>query len=69
MTFAPEDVAFLREKGFTQTADEIERLIEALREIAGFHVPDQPMTSEADEATWVRQHVAKLRKIAVDAIR
>ena len=40
----------------------------ALLDIRGCHVPDQPAHSQADEVTWVMQHVGKLRKIAADAL-
>lgn len=40
----------------------------ALSEIKHAHVPDQPATSQADETTWVMQHVGAIRKIAADAL-
>lgn len=46
----------------------VDRLRCALLDIYQSHVPDQPATSQADEATWVMQHVSRLRKIAADAI-
>lgn len=39
-----------------------------LLDIAQFHVPDQPATSQADELSWVFQHVAALKVIALNAL-
>ena len=40
----------------------------ALLDIRGAHVPDQPASSGADEVTWVMQHVGALRRIAANAL-
>jgi hypothetical protein len=71
-----EDVAFLREKGFSQTADEIERLTAevdrlrgALSEIAERHVPDQPMALDIPEVDYIRRQHTELRRMAREALR
>jgi len=40
----------------------------ALLNIQQSHTPDQPAESQADEVSWVMQHVDRLRKIAADAL-
>jgi len=40
----------------------------ALRDIVAAHVPDQPASSQADETTWVMQHVGTIRAIAKNAL-
>lgn len=45
-----------------------ERFRNALLNIRQSHVPDQPASSQADEVSWVMQHVGRLRKIAADAL-
>jgi hypothetical protein len=40
----------------------------ALRQIAESHIPDQPASSDVDELTWAKRHVARLRLIATKAM-
>ena len=40
----------------------------ALLDIKSAHVPDQPASSQADETTWVMQHVGAIRRIASKAL-
>lgn len=40
----------------------------ALLDIKCAHVPDQPAHSQADETTWVMQHVGAIRRVASKAI-
>lgn len=40
----------------------------ALLDIRNAHVPDQPAHSQADETTWVMQHVGNIRRIASKAL-
>lgn len=40
----------------------------ALLDIKSAHVPDQPASSQADETTWVMQHVGSIRRIASKAL-
>ena len=47
---------------------EAERFRSALLDIRNAHVPDQPASSQADEVSWVMQHVGRIRKIAADAL-
>lgn len=44
-------------------------LLAALEQIADAHVPDQPASSGLNEADYVREHVARLRRIARAALR
>lgn len=44
-------------------------LVEAVEKIAAMHLGDQPMTSEVSQYGWAVQHIAKIRKIAVDALK
>jgi hypothetical protein len=48
--------------------DENEIMRNALRDIVAAHVPDQPAASQADEVSWVMQHVGKVRGIAKNAL-
>lgn len=52
----------------SRMAKEHEIMRGALLDIRGFHVPDQPASSQADEVSWVMQHVGRLRGIAANAL-
>ncbi len=49
-------------------ASEVNRLREALERIRDAHIPDQPAASGDDELEWAQRHVARLRRIALDAL-
>lgn len=55
-----------------QTSNEVRRREDifrsALLDIKAAHVPDQPAYSQADETTWVMQHVGDIRRIASKAL-
>lgn len=44
------------------------RFERALRLIAEASIPDQPASDEGDSLSWAQRHVAKLRRIALEAL-
>jgi hypothetical protein len=54
------------EKEETATRADIFR--SALLDIKAAHVPDQPASSQADEVSWVMQHIGMIRRIASKAL-
>ena len=44
------------------------RMVEALREIAEAHLPDQPAADGRTERDWAMMHIGKLRHWALNAI-
>lgn len=48
--------------------EEIKRLREALEEIDGRHIPDQPMDWAHSDDIWYRMQYGELRKIARQAL-
>lgn len=54
--------------GFEAGLRQADILRSALLDIKAAHVPDQPAHSQADETTWVMQHVGTIRRIASKAI-
>lgn len=43
-------------------------LLAALQQIADASIPDQPASDEGDALSWAQRHVAKLRRIAKEAV-
>ena len=54
----------LLEIGFDAAQAKLARAIDALREIAGRHIPSQPATDGGDEIDWCHRQYASLRGIA-----
>jgi len=46
-----------------------QRFERVLRSIADAHIPDQPASSDVDELTWAKQHVSRLRRMALEVLR
>lgn len=51
------------------TGKTVAELRNALSIIAEASIPDQPATDPGDQLSWAQQHVAKLRRIAQEALR
>ena len=45
------------------------RLRAALAEIRDAHIPDQPASSGLSDGEWIVEHVRRLRKMALEALR
>ena len=51
-----------------EAADAIDTMLAALNEIAASGIPDQPASAAGDDLAWAQQHVARLRRIALNAM-